>query len=703
MLIYAQGGRLGTENGGLALPATFTDQGAQFTGRRPCLVWYRGDLYVIGYYTRPVVRHRQDTGEWRLAGIKPPSSVLSVVPGASAGGSSGACLAAITFLHKAGPVVLAESDFGNVVDVGQLTGEGRVWSGIDAGSAEARVTHVRGYVSMDGAGFRAAWEAQYGITAYVENVRTAQLTYVGPNYDHGIPPDTRFGCEWQGRMWYASSPKHPYRLWRSLAGQPQYVAPTSYLDTLGKEEITGIAKGRNELVVFCLRNSYMIRQFGTGEDDFVVEKLDSDVGCISHFGISEIHNKLWFPSEDGIWIYDGGFRYLMKQVQPLWRADWESNKQDFLSGFALHDRINKIYMWVTRRPDRLEFENTDLEPGTMVYCGYYGEFEPSMAGSGTHPEWTLDMKDRFDSSGFYDEDGELVIGSCDGIIRKQDWTEGTDDGDALQKELIIRTGCWLFNEPGDNRESGKQLHDIWSYIEAEVSAWSLHVRGGDEKAWRSLLPDNELHFWKTDVAASAVSETRTLKLRSTAAVPYLLTYVPKTVHYHVPQKVTGRGFFFEYRSVAPVAIEYRGTGGMWSPGSVNRGVETAAPQVVLALSLEYSDDAGANWTPLGEVATIAITSAVPAALRFRASGTYLMGSPTFPITVTITNTEGLTVTTEQIPLTQVDPTMFESADISYTTGPGPGGVTTIAAVTAADGAGIVASNPHTITVTVTEP
>ena len=636
MLIYAQAGALGDDSGGIVLPAFFAAEGLVATGRRPCLVWYRGDLYVIGYYTRPLVRFRQDHGGWRLAGIKSPTAHLAVVPGAGTGGSDGLCLAAITFLHKAGPIVLAESNFGNVVDVGALTGQGRSWSNIDRSSAESRVTHVRGYVSMDGADFRTVWEAPYGITTYVENVRTTQLTYAANGYDHGIPPDTRYACEWQGRMWYASNSKFPYRLWRSNPGQPQYVGPASFLDTLGKEEVTGIAKGRNELVVFCLRNSYLVRQFGSGENDFMMEKLDSDVGCISHFGIMEIHNKLWFPSEDGIWLYDGGFRYLMKETQPLWREDWVTNKQDFLSGFALHDRINKVYMWVTRRPDREEYERTEIFPGTVSYCGYYGEFEPSMAGSAPHPEWTLDMKYRFDSAGFYDEEGELVFGSCDGIIRNQDWTDGDDDDDLLQKQLLIRSGHQLFFEPGDDRESGKQVTQLWFYVKSELTSWSLYVRGGDEEAWRSALPDNDLSFWKISIAASRKEETRTIHRARSSKQTLKFLYVPATVHHFVPEQCVGRGFTFESRAVAPIGLEYRGFGGVWLPGATARGVEQMTN---LSASVEIhgsegnaSADLQDNPVLFGVYADVAVTYDPTVTL------VYNYGSAVWPITLRLIGT-----------------------------------------------------------------
>lgn len=626
-LVYAQGGRMGDEAGGVVQPNQFERQGAVYTKRRPCFVWFRGDLYVIGYYTRPVVRHALDSGQWRLAGIRRPALKLVVVPGASTGGSSGPCLAAITFLHKVGNIVLAESNFSNVVDVGDLTGEGRSWSNIDASSAEDRVTHVRGYVSMNGDDFRAAWEAPYGVTGYVENIRTAQLTYAGLDlFQHGIPPATKFGHSWAGRMWYANSTEHPYRVWYSLPGQPQYVGNAAFRDTLDKEPITAIWKGRNELLVFCLRASYMIRQFGSGTDDFIMEKLDSDVGCITHFGIQEIHNKLWFPSEDGPWIYDGGFRYLGKEIQPLWRDDYQRDREAFLDGFAMHDRISKVYLFVTRRYDREEFENTGIEPGTVIYCGYYGAFEPSMAGEQRHPEWTLDFKHRFDSSGFYDDRGELVVGSCDGKVRRQDWTDTEDDGDLLRKEAIVRTGHHLFFEPGDDLEGGKHLAQLWAYVESELSDWTIHAIGGDEQAWKGELPDNDMWFWKADVPASQKTETRVVRGSRTRQRTLDLLYVPATVHYFVPERVTGRGFTFEIRAIGARGLEYRGLGGLWGPGATARGVEEPTN---FRLTVEWSLDES-TWNE-GDVLVESALGQVT--VYFRVTVDYEYGTAAFPVQV----------------------------------------------------------------------
>ena len=692
-LIYAQGGRLGSSAGGVVQPTQFAAEGAQFTGNRPCFVWFRGDLYVIGYYTRPVVRHAAAGGRWYLAGIQPPLRPLTVVPGSGAGGSSGVCLAAITFVHKVGLRVLAESNFSNVVEVGSLTGQGRVWSGIDNLTGEKRVTHVRGYVSMNGFDFRMAWEAPYGATTITENVRTQRLTFVGPqNYDRLIPPATRFGHVAFGRMWYARSAKYPYRLWYSLAGEPQYTKAAAFRDTTDKEPITAIWKGRNELLVWGIRSAYMIRQFGNGQDDFVLEKLDSDVGCLTHFGISEIHNRIWFPSEDGVWIYDGGFKYLMKELTPLWKTDFEADKDPFLNGFAMHDRINKCYIFVTQRQDRPVFEDTGFRAGSVEYVGYYGSFDPSLAGDQQHPDWMIDLKDRFDSCGFYNSDGELVIGSCDGKLRKQDFEEGSDDADLLQKQAIIRTGHQLFFEPGDELEYGKELLQLWAYVESEFNSWTIYCRGGDEQTWKAQLPDANFWYWNTVVPASEFEETRTIKGRNQTQRTYDILYVPETVHTFTPEKVTGRGFTFELRAVAPIKMEYRGVGGAWAPGPKQRSMDEVTNYDLTAV-VQYPSLPTAVPVDPRHTAVAAADGDVHVEVSVES---YNYGTPAFPIAITVraTNPNGTVAWTDSLSLAGLSPPAAVGPNHAITSG----NDWTIS-ITAVDANGVPANPFYTFRVT----
>ena len=552
--------------------AYWETQGIFSTLSRPCIVGFRGDFYIVGAYSRPVFRSSV-TRLWYPAGIVPPFFEVTGRLTGSGTGINGAALGYTTFLQKLGDRVLQESNPSNVIDFGTMTGEFRTWENIQNSGQESHVTHVRGYVSMDGADYRMAWEAPFGLSTITESTTTTRLSHNGPDFDHNIPPSgLQFAHPFAGRMFYANNSKHPYRVWFSKAGNPQYVPTDQFRDTMAREPVTGLWRGRNELIVFCERNSYLIRQFGTGENDFVLERLDSDVGCISHFAIQEIHNRVWFPSEDGIWIYDGAFHYLMPDLRTLWQTDFAANRAAFRAGFAAQDRINKVYLFFTNRTPLAEWENTGLSPGTVRYVGYYANFEPSMLGLERYPDWSLDFLTRLDSAALYDSNGELQIASCDGIVRKQDDTNGDDDGDTMGKELIVRTGHRLMYDPGGDIQSGKTLKQVWSHVESENSAWELRCLGGDADAWKQLPPDNVRQFWRDEVAAAAL--TQNLTVLGTA---YTYEDCAKSVHFHLPEKVSGRGFTFEIRGTEPIGFKYRGFGGFWSPGPAQRPALSETP------------------------------------------------------------------------------------------------------------------------------
>jgi len=587
------------------------NQGVYRTGRRPVLVNFRGDIYLAGVFTRPLVRHMTDRA-WLLAGIKPPQEAVSVAPGTGSGGSSGDCLAYTTFLHKEDQRVMAESNPSNFVDVGTLTGEGRDWSNIQATAAERRVTHVRGYVSMNGADYRMAWEAPYGVTAVSENVNTSRLSLLGPNdFRNNIPPyGVRYIHPWAGRMWYANNDEFPYRIWYSQPGWPQYVGKAQFRDTLAREPITGIHRGRNELIVFCQDNSYLIRQFGGGQDDFVMERLDSNVGSVTHFSIKEIHNRLWFAARDGIWIYDGAFRYVLDDLRSKYEQEYCEDQESFENGFAVYDKLNKVYIF-NRIPtiavggSATEWEpKTGISPKTVGYVGYIAEFEPSMAGQELQPDWTFDFRGRQDSSSLYGKDNELYVASCDGKIRRQIKPcelslalaayrdEGSsafsatlygsdDDGDSAVKKLIIRHSHMLFSEPGDDLQSGKVIEQVWTHIESLISTWIFYGLGGDEDAWNQVRPDNTDFFWKRTWAGSDFSELRTVR-----GDTYVYTFCAKSVHYMEPEKLTGRGFTFEIQATSPLLMKYRGVGGMWAPGPADRHPETVVACTYVTLVLD---------------------------------------------------------------------------------------------------------------------
>jgi hypothetical protein len=615
---------------------SWSSEGIDSTGRRPVMVPFRGDVVLVGPYSRALIRHRQ-TKNFHPCGVKGPTKRVAVAKGASSGGSSGACLAFVTFLHKEGHLILAESDRSNVVQIDDAAGEGFVWSSIQNTGAERRVTHVRGYRSMDGSDYRVAWEMPYGLTTITENVSTGRLLQVGPGLDENVIPPLGlfYAVEFDGCVWYARNAEHPYRLWRSKPGEPQYVNPASYADTPGRETITAVARTPgDQMIVFAETGAFIVRKTLGGT--FSLERLDSSVGCINHWGIVEIHRRLWFPSRDGYWVWDGGaFRFMGHDISPVWEADIKENRLAFGLGFAIDNRSQKALEFYTPRDPRVDYEGFSC--GTITYVAKYEAAEPARGGSQTQPDWSIDIYGRKAASALYDANGNVQIGWCDGRLRSFSDENADDDGDPLGKPLLIRHGHQLLNQPGDDEQSGKTLTQLWTYVESELQAWRVYLLGGDESAWLQMAPDRVTRYWYQAVAASEKTAIRVVD-----AVTKTLKWLPKSVHFFTPARSTGRGYTLEIRADSPVGFAYRGHGAAITNGAAERPLQC---ETEFGIELQWRVSGETEWRefPLADVFPFTNTSTT-VALDLRVLGNYSYG-PEGPIDYTLTFPEGSGVTT----------------------------------------------------------
>jgi len=603
-------------------------QGILSTGRPPIMIPYRGDTYIVGAYSRVLVRQKQ-TRSMVPAGIKPPPLEIAVVEGADTGGSTGAALCFTTFLHKEGDAVLAESERSNIVELDGMTGKGYVWSNLNA-PHEKRVTHIRGYRSMDGADYALAWEAPVGISTITENVLTQNLLQIAPDIDQRwIPPTGLFyGVEFAGSMWYARNAQYPHRLWRSVPGYPQYVDPNNYGDTLGRETITAIARTPGqELIVFCVDRSYIVRITGDGDSDWRLDRLDSSVGCINNRGIVEIHRRLWFPGLEGFWTWDNStFHFMGHDIKPFWVEDRKENALAFGTGFAIDDREGKNLLFFTpRRPASL-LEGDRC--GTVVYVAAYEDCEPAMGGQEDQPVWSLDNYGRRASAALYDANGNIQIGWCDGEIRNPDPTNGDDDGDPLGKDGLIRHGVMYFNTPGDDPEGGgKKLQRFWAHVESEATPWVLNLLMGDEQVYRQMAPDNDRFFWRRAVAASRYITTKVID-----GVTKVLQSLPKGTHYWADiEKLSGSGLCVGLRFPGAIGLAYRGYGGTYSPSRSSRPQEFETGFTMLF-----------QWRILGEsewrelpFQGLMRSATFPYILEMRITATYTYGPEASPITYSL--------------------------------------------------------------------
>lgn len=574
----------------LGYPAA-TNFGLVTTGKRPCFVWFRGDLYNIGGYSRPLVRHRVDA-RWLPSGIRAPDSPLAVVAGAGSGGSPGEAICIITFGHKQGDLLLAESNPSSTVVLPGQTGAGYVWT-LQTAGAEARVNKVRGYRSMNGDAFRQVFEVPYGTASVTENVKTNLRTVEAPD-GHNLPPfGTSFGEKALARMWYARTSEHPFRLWGSLPGEPQNVPPTNFLDTDDREAITGLAATREAFIIFCAQSAYLLRKTGEGQFDFLLQKLDSAVGCSSHHGIRIIHNKVYFPFEDGPWIYDGGFRFIGSDIRNFWRADYQADRQPFLDSFAIDHREAKQYVLFTPRPLKPTFQGS--APGTVAYVGNYLNSEQSIGGQNAQPDWSIDIYDRVASAAYYSSLSEVLIAWTDGEIRIEDASDADDDDDALLKHLTAVSPHQCFLDEGDDSESAHEFSPLWAYVEAELNDWVVSYLGGDEAAGQQKLPDNSLFWFKKTVAAS--QSWGPLVVDGTT---YMAKAIARSVHFIQSSRVAGRGLTTRFDADSAVGMKIRGYGGMYGPGPTSRPQELMAsvPSGDIAVTIEQSAVGAGVWAAL---------------------------------------------------------------------------------------------------------
>lgn len=70
-----------------------------------------------------------------------------------------------------------------------------------------------------------------------------------------------------------------------------------------REEITGAASFKDVLVIFTDISMYVL--LGATDANFQLRKIDSGVGCVSHWSIVEANGMLYFMARDGVYVFDG--------------------------------------------------------------------------------------------------------------------------------------------------------------------------------------------------------------------------------------------------------------------------------------------------------------------------------------------------------------------------------------------------------------
>lgn len=501
--------------------------------RYPDKVEYRREHFIVGQPTSNLILLADFLKVYKL-GMEAPATAPTL---ATTGGGTltGDHIGYVTFRQKIGDTIIHESNGSDPTATITFTGtQQRAWTSIPT-TTDERVTHVVLYVSVDGAEPREVTELTIGTTTHTENTATASLGGVMPT-NNGVGPYARF-CEiYHDRLWIAPGDDKVYY---SEIEDFESFGENSYIPTRDGEKITGLRRVRDQLVVECRRVMYDIQ--GYDEQDFNMRKISPSIGCLSHFAAKNIDEKLWFPSEDGMYVYDGAqFVNVMDgKLRGYWREEFTDNLLAYHAATAGLDSRWGVYRMLIKKgiPNR-----------SYYWIGSYRDLE-----SGRSIRWSIDIRSREDNIvGQFDVgDGAYttVTGSCDGVIREENVdADADDDGDTYRKQMTILTGADYVGDAGGGLDHGKRFKDLEVYVENPSSAVTVNTYAGNPNC-ADGEPAEDFTIAATAVSG-ALSETR--------------RKFPLT-------RTTGETMALELVALDPVEVVYRGHSGTWMEGPRTRG------------------------------------------------------------------------------------------------------------------------------------
>jgi hypothetical protein len=146
--------------------------------------------------------------------------------------------------------------------------------------------------------------AEKGIVKWTGAGNLAALALTGIA---GAPDGAHSILSWNSRLWVVFSTK-PNRLYFSSLGNPEDWATTGGFLEINYDDgdrIVGLGESRGKLFIFKRRRIYVLSTsvggvINTDPDGWNVDRLTSNMGCISRYTIQNILDDLLFLTDDGI-------------------------------------------------------------------------------------------------------------------------------------------------------------------------------------------------------------------------------------------------------------------------------------------------------------------------------------------------------------------------------------------------------------------
>ncbi len=556
-----------------------------FQSRRMSGVYYRRTAYLHGKYSRGLVRF-EGSADLFATGIEAPPAPSAATDGA--GAVVGQVIYYVEARHKiAGEIVHRSNLSSGSNTVTAASNDILVNLPVETdipSPDDERVTDLGIYRSTDGGLPRFVAEVTLGTATYLDNATTGSLGSTPPLTSsglavanrRGIPPYGRWVRKWHNRLWISGIPDQPYRTFYSEVDEFESFGTDNYIDTREGESTSGLAPCEDQLLFFCFTCTYEVT--GYRASDFVIRKSHPSLGCISHFSIVNYDDnkreKLLWASQRGVVQYDGGYKFVMEDMERYWKEDFEANREAYMNSQATEDWEEHWYKLLVITPKRLVGSELvdDVETPVEVtvnswyYIGHYLRWHPSFVGGDPQMMWSLKLRARKDSAIGYlvDDEGTRVnyAMGCDGYIRRENipWDDD-DDGDLLRKRLRVKSGHIYARTPGGDVMDGALLDTFWLHLQAEEDAVFLSLWGGEDQAAEPNADGVQPPaHWEEEFQPGEATDGGQ-------------AFVPAIRRYTVPT-VPGPGHTWETLVHAPRGVRISGWGAVYVKGVDQRGETT---------------------------------------------------------------------------------------------------------------------------------
>lgn len=466
----------------------------------------------------------------------------------------------------------------------------------------SRASHVELWVAVSGdlprfTGLR----VRVGTTAVTEAIATLALGEAEVVSFDAMPLG-EFNVFYNDRQLISGVEGHRDTVYLSAIGFPERNEGLEFV-TAYNEPIVGMFRYRDYVVLLCPDSSYRLQ--GYTEDDYNRTVLEPHIGGLGHHGNRAGEGEAFVPSRKGLQVFNGAFHQGIPTRRTEWQQLYSDNEWAWEAGLGCINPNDQTYNFMPYGPgiDLNVYGLTNLFKTPLIFVGSYNTVGAQADGSLTTPEWTSDtylvpvsaafpaVTSSFSTYFAYltpsgQKIGRMYRGDNNGQIFR-DYAVEAETNPGFEGESIIVSAHFLFGDPGGNRDEGKTLVRMWSYLVSESSTWKFVVWPGDEYCY----PPDIFQIWRhIDANAAGITGTHAIiipgyddNVVASALVDGAYTYTKnsgnydvrwqkKSVHPHQieGQSISGRGFTFEWIFSAPNNVSFIGMGGVWQPGTTSR-------------------------------------------------------------------------------------------------------------------------------------